>query len=156
LNEFGYGILLVPGALGGIAGSLLAPRFRKFPLRRTLPISVVGSGASTWLMALTSSPILVGLLSALSLGSVMVWNVLTLALRQRLIPDEMLGRVSASYRFLVYLGMPFGALVGGLLANQFGVRSSIFVSGSILVFVGLTLPVVLRVVERQGDSLQPT
>ncbi len=148
LSEFGYGILLVPGALGGIAGSLIAPRFRRFPLRRTLPISVVASGASTWLMAVTTSPVLVGALSAVSLGAVMVWNVLTLALRQRLIPDEMLGRVGASYRFLVYLGMPFGALAGGLLANEFGVRSAIFVSGSLLVLVGVLLPVVLRGVER--------
>ena len=153
LSEFGYGVLLVPGALGGIAGSLLAPRFRRFPLRRTLPIAVIGSGASTWLMAVTSSPLIVGTLSALSLASVMVWNVLTLALRQRLIPDEMLGRVGASYRFLVYLGMPFGALVGGLLANAYGVRSAIFVSGSILVFVGLTLPVLLRGVERHERTL---
>ena len=82
----------------------------------------------------------------------MVWNVLTLALRQRLIPDEMLGRVGASYRFLVYLGMPFGALVGGLLANQFGVRAAIFVSGSLLIFVGLTLPLVLRNVDRYATS----
>ena len=148
LSDFGYGVLLVPGALGGIAGSLIAPRFKRFPLRRTLPIAVIGSGASTWLMALTSSPILVGALSAVSLASVMVWNVLTLALRQRLIPDDMLGRVGASYRFLVYLGMPFGALIGGLLANQFGVRSAIFVSGSVLVLVGLLLPVVLRGVEQ--------
>lgn len=64
----------------------------------------------------------------------------------------MLGRVGASYRFLVYLGMPFGALVGGLLANEFGVRSAIFVSGSLLVFVGLTLPVLLRGVERHEQS----
>jgi Na+/melibiose symporter-like transporter len=148
LSEFGYGLLLVPGAVGGIAGSLLAPRFRRFPLRRTLPVAVVGSGAATWLMALTTSPLVVGALAAVSLGSVMVWNVLTLALRQRAIPDEMLGRVGASYRFLVYLGMPFGALAGGLLANQFGVRSAIFVSGSILVLVGLLLPLLLRGVER--------
>jgi predicted MFS family arabinose efflux permease len=152
LSDFGYGLLLVPGALGGIAGSLIAPRFRRFALRRTLPVAVVGSGASTWLMAVTSSPILVGVLSGVSLASVMVWNVLTLALRQRLIPDEMLGRVGASYRFLVYLGMPFGAVVGGLLANQYGVRSAIFVSGSVLVLVGLLLPVVLRGVERYEGS----
>ena len=151
LSEFGFGLLLVPGALGGIVGSLIAPRFSRFPLRRTLPISVVLSGAATWLMAVTTSPVLVGVLSAVSLGGVMVWNVLTLALRQRLIPDEMLGRVGASYRFLVYLGMPFGALVGGLLTNEFGVRSAIFVSGSLLVFVGMTLPVVLRWVERQQE-----
>ena len=148
LSDFGYGVLLVPGALGGIAGSLIAPRFRRFPLRRTLPIAVIVSGASTWLMAVTTSPIVVGLLSAVSLGTIMIWNVLTLALRQRLIPDEMLGRVGASYRFLVYVGMPFGALAGGLLANQFGVRSAIFVSGSLLVAVGLMLPLVLRGVER--------
>jgi Na+/melibiose symporter-like transporter len=148
LSEFGYGLLLVPGAVGGIAGSLIAPRFRRFPLRRTLPVAVAASGASTWLMAVTSTPVVVGALSAVSLGSVMVWNVLTLALRQRVIPDEMLGRVGASYRFLVYLGMPFGALAGGLLANEFGVRSAIFVSGSILIAVGLMLPVVLRGVER--------
>jgi Na+/melibiose symporter-like transporter len=148
LSEFGYGLLLVPGAVGGIAGSLIAPRFRRFALRRTLPIAVAASGASTWLMAVTSTPVVVGALSAVSLGSVMVWNVLTLALRQRVIPDEMLGRVGASYRFLVYLGMPFGALAGGLLANEFGVRSAIFVSGSVLVLVGLLLPVVLRGVER--------
>ena len=148
LSDFGYGVLLVPGALGGIAGSLIAPRFRRLPLRRTLPTAVIVSGASTWSMAVTTSPIVVGLLSAVSLGTIMVWNVLTLALRQRLIPDEMLGRVGASYRFLVYVGMPFGALAGGLLANQFGVRSAIFVSGSLLVAVGLMLPLVLRGVER--------
>jgi Na+/melibiose symporter-like transporter len=152
LSEFGYGVLLVPGAIGGIAGSLIAPRFRRFSLRVTLSVAVVGSGASTWLMAVTSSPIVVGALAAVSLGSVMVWNVLTLALRQRVIPDEMLGRVGASYRFLVYLGMPFGALAGGLLANAFGVRSAIFVSGSILIAVGLMLPVVLRGVERYERS----
>jgi predicted MFS family arabinose efflux permease len=148
LSDFGYGLLLVPGALGGIGGSLIAPRFTRFPLSRTLPVAVIASGVSTWVMALTSSPILVAVLSAVSLGAVMVWNVLTLALRQRLIPDEMLGRVGASYRFLVYLGMPFGALVGGLLANEFGVRSAIFVSGSVLMLVGLLLPVVLRGVDR--------
>ena len=152
LSDFGYGLLLVPGALGGIAGSLVAPRLTRFPLRRTLPVAVVGSGASTWLMALTSVPALVGVLSAVSLGSVMVWNILTIALRQRLIPDEMLGRVGASYRFLVYLGMPFGAVVGGVLANEFGVRSAIFVSGSVLVLVGLLLPLVLQGVERYERS----
>jgi predicted MFS family arabinose efflux permease len=152
LSDFGYGLLLVPGALGGIAGSLIAPRLTHFPLRRTLPIAVVGSGLSTWLIALASSAVLVRVLSAVSLGSVMVWNVLTVALRQRLIPDEMLGRVGASYRFLVYLGMPFGAVVGGLLANEFGIRSAIFVSGSVLMLVGLLLPVVLRGVERYEGS----
>ena len=109
LSEFGYGVLLVPGAIGGIVGSLIAPRFRRFPLRVTLSCAVLASGAATWLIAATSNPVVAGLLTAVSLGAMMVWNVLTLALRQRLIPNEMLGRVGASYRFLVFLGMPVGA-----------------------------------------------
>ena len=148
LSDFGYGLLLVPGALGGITGSLVAPRFKRFALRRSLTAAVIGSGVSTWLMVATSSPVIVGVLSAVSLGSVMVWNVLTLALRQRLIPNEMLGRVGASYRFLVFLGMPFGALAGGILATEFGVRTAFFVSGSMLVLIGAALPVLLRGVER--------
>jgi hypothetical protein len=74
----------------------------------------------------------------------MVWNVLTLALRQRLIPNELLGRVGASYRFLVFLGMPVGALVGGLVANRFDVRTAIAASGCMLLLIGLVIPVVLR------------
>jgi len=148
LSDFGYGVLLVPGALGGITGSLIASRFKRFALRRSLTAAVIGSGVSTWLMVATSSPIIVGLLSAVSLASVMVWNVLTLALRQRLIPNEMLGRVGASYRFLVFLGMPFGAFAGGVLTTEFGVRAAFFVSGSMLVLIGLALPVLLRGVER--------
>lgn len=147
LSDFGYGILLVPGAVGGIVGSLIAPRFRPYPLRITLTCAVLGSGVSTWLLSFTSVPVLAGLLTAISLCSVMVWNVLTLALRQRLIPNELLGRVGASYRFLVYLGMPIGAIIGGIITNAHGVRSAIFVSGSVLVFVGLIVPRALRGVE---------
>ena len=148
LSEFGYGVLLVPGAVGGIIGSLIAPRFRRFPLRVTLSCAVLASGAATWLLAATSYPVVAGLLTAVSLGAIMVWNVLTLALRQRLIPNEMLGRVGASYRFLVFLGMPVGALIGGMLAYRYGVRSAIFVSGSILVFLGLVVPMLLRGIDQ--------
>jgi Na+/melibiose symporter-like transporter len=147
LSEFGYGLLLVPGAVGGIIGSLMAPRFRDFPLRVTLSCAVLASGGATWILASTSIPAVAGLLWAVSLGAIMVWNVLTLALRQRLIPNEMLGRVSASYRFLVFLGMPVGAIIGGVLAYRFGVRSAIFVSGSVLIFLGLIIPLLLRGIE---------
>lgn len=148
LSEFGYGILLVPGAVGGIVGSLTAPRLRRFPLRVTLSCAVLASGAATWLIASTSHPVVAGLLTAVSFGAIMVWNVLTLALRQRLIPNEMLGRVGASYRFFVFLGMPVGALIGGILAYRYGVRSAIFVSGSILIFLGLIVPMLLKGIEQ--------
>ena len=138
----------MPGAFGGIAGALLAPRLRRYPLRLVLAASVLGSGVTTWAMSGVSSPAAASVLAAGSLGFVMIWNVLTVALRQRVIPNDRLGRVGASYRFLVFLGMPFGALIGGLLASRFGVRQAIFVSGSVLVFLGLIIPVLLRGTDR--------
>ena len=152
LSEFGYGLLLVPGAIGGIVGSLVAPRFRHYPLRVTLTMAVLGSGLAMWLVASTTSPIAAGLFTGLSLACVMVWNVLTLALRQRMIPNELLGRVGASYRFLVYLGMPVGALLGGILANRYGVRASYYVSGASLVVIAMMVPVLLRGVEEVERS----
>jgi MFS family permease len=53
-----------------------------------------------------------GLVSAL--WSV-VWNVITVSLRQSLIPDQMLGRVNSVYRFVGWGTMPIGSLFGGLL-----------------------------------------
>ena len=144
LSNFGYGLLLVPAAIGGIAGSMLAPRLTSLPLRLVLSVSIVTSGAAIWITSRLSVAILVGLLSGLSAAAVLVWNVLTLALRQRVIPDHLLGRVGASYRFLVYLGMPFGALLGGFLANSFGLRSALAVNGIALVSIGLAIPLLLR------------
>jgi predicted MFS family arabinose efflux permease len=119
----------------------------------TLSCAVLAAGTATWLIAATSQPVVAGLLTAVQLGAIMVWNVLTIALRQRLIPNELLGRVGASYRFLVFLGMPVGALIGGMLAYRYGVRSAIFVSGSILVFLALIVPTLLKGIDQLDSQL---
>lgn len=144
LSNFGFGLLLVPGAIGGIAGSMLAPRLTGFPLHIVLALATVISGLATWIMSVLSAPVLVGLLSVLDTAAVLVWNVLTIALRQRVIPDHLLGRVGASYRFLVFLGMPFGALAGGFIANGFGIRTTLAVSGITLTMIGMAIPFLLR------------
>jgi predicted MFS family arabinose efflux permease len=153
LSSAGYGLLLVPAALGGITGSLLAGRLTTRPLRLVLAASILVAGAATLAVSASSSPILVGALSALTAGSVLVWNVLTIALRQRVVPDHLLGRVGASYRFLVYAGMPFGALAGGLLANSFGIRSALAANGVVLLVVGLAIPHLLRGVPTRPGGL---
>jgi hypothetical protein len=45
----------------------------------------------------------------------MLWNVVTVSYRQRVIPDELLGRVNSLYRFFGWGMMPVGALAGGWL-----------------------------------------
>jgi MFS family permease len=53
-----------------------------------------------------------GVVSALT-GT--LWNVITVSLRQALIPDRILGRVNSVYRFLGWGMMPIGSALGGLV-----------------------------------------
>ena len=65
--------------------------------------------------------------SALDIG----WNVITVSLRQRIVPDHLLGRVNAGYRLLAWGTMPIGAALGGLTASRFGLTAAFWTSAAI-------------------------
>ncbi len=44
-----------------------------------------------------------------------LWNVITVSLRQTIIPDRLLGRVNSVYRFFGWGAIPIGGLIGGLM-----------------------------------------
>ena len=44
-----------------------------------------------------------------------LWNVITVSLRQTIIPDRLLGRVNSVYRFFGWGAIPIGGLIGGVL-----------------------------------------
>ena len=103
LSDAGYGFLLISGAVGGLLATPFAPRL----IRR------LGEGtvmvASLWLFAaiplivpLTHSPVVVGVYFALEAGVGIIWNVATVSLRQRIIPDRPFGRVNSVYRLLAW------------------------------------------------------
>jgi len=139
VSDAAYGLLLIPPSVGGVFGAWLAPRLRSRSLSLVLSVSIASSGIAYLVISRLSSAPAVGLLLGVTAVGTVVWNVLTLALRQRLIPNELLGRVGASYRFLVYIGMPFGALAGGLIANSFGPRTAIAVVGAGLLATGIAV-----------------
>jgi MFS family permease len=67
-----------------------------------------------------------------------LWGINYLSLRQAITPDRLLGRMTATMRFLAVAAAPLGSLVGGALATGIGLRQTLWVIG---VF-GLTLAVV--------------
>lgn len=67
----------------------------------------------------------------------MGWNVTTVSLRQAAIPARLFGRVGAVYRLLGYGGMSFGALLGGLLARQFGLAAPFWAAACIVAATAL-------------------
>lgn len=118
-----YGLLATVLAVGGVLGAVLAER-------------VVGRGrervviAVTWGLAgslLVVPPLVpkiwaVGVSFALIGFFNIVGNTATSALRQRIVPSRVLGRVQGASATVAYGAMPLGALTGGLVAEAFGVQ----------------------------------
>jgi MFS family permease len=123
LSEFGYGLLLMSGAAGSVAGSFfVGPAERLVGRGRLLCLCLVGW--SLWLAgpALSSNPWVVGGLMVTGSVTGIWWNIISISLRQRIVPDQMLGRVNAAYRVLSWGAMPVGAALGGVLGQVVGLQ----------------------------------
>jgi MFS family permease len=118
LGSVGYGVLLAAGAVGSVLGTTLASRLASLVGRRsTLVGSVAVAGFAQMGFVLTSSPLVAGVLLAISGSCAVAWNVITVALRQRLAPDALLGRVNGAYRFAAIGSLAIGAALGGALGS---------------------------------------
>ncbi|GGB02555.1 MFS transporter [Allosediminivita pacifica] len=118
LSATGYGLLLTVGAGGGVLGGLLAPWVaRHIGMRASLLAALTCFVLVHLLLGLGASVTLTGLALFLEAAAGMLWNVVTVSYRQRLIPDALLGRVNSVYRFFGWGAMPFGALGAGALVT---------------------------------------
>ncbi len=130
VGEAGFGLLLtasgVGGVLGGVAAAPVAARLGRSPTlvlgAATPALAVAGAG-------LTSSAAVAAVLLAVVAAGVMAGNVLSMSLRQALIPEHLFGRVQGGYRTLVWGAIPVGALLGGLLAAATSVPTVFVVAG---------------------------
>ncbi len=111
-----FALLGTGAAAGGLAGTFFASQVS----------GRLGSGASLFLTLLASIfiPAIIGVSShwlivwaafGLFTFTAVLWNVITVSLRQTIIPDRLLGRVNSVYRFFAWGMMPIGSVVGGLL-----------------------------------------
>lgn len=119
LGAFGFGLVLTAGAAGGVLGGLIGPAIAaRLGPRRSLRLALAAMPLSYLAIWLTSSAAVVAGAEFLGIFSGMLWNVVTVSYRQRVIPDAILGRVNAIYRFFGWGMMPIGALLAGILVAQ--------------------------------------
>ena len=127
-------------AAGAAIGSNLAPWMSKRLGSGTCLAMTLGSSAATSLLVGVSSwwPVVMILWAiGATLGS--TWNVITVSLRQSIIPSHLLGRVNSVYRFFAWGMMPIGAAIGGgtvaivsqLVDRRFALRSAFLLDGVI-------------------------
>lgn len=142
LTKPSFGLFVALGSVGNLIGGALASRaHHRWGTTKVL----VGAGviaASTYVVvAATASFVLAVAAFSLECGVVVMGNVASLSLRQALIPEELRGRVSNLFRMAVYGAIPLGALLGGVVAQAFGVRTAFTVAGvSQLVVVAAMAP----------------
>lgn len=116
LEAASFGVLLSAGAVGGVVGSLVAARVSaRIGPGASLFVSIILSAVTFAVTGFaTSAPLVWAMFVVMSLAGVL-WNVITVSLRQSIIPDRLLGRVNSVYRFFAWGMMPIGSLVGGVV-----------------------------------------
>jgi predicted MFS family arabinose efflux permease len=128
----GYGLVAVVVSVGSIAGGLTASRIGSW---------LGGLAALRWVLAGQALALLVlavfhhvlpgsAALAVFGAGSA-VWNVLANSYQQQAVPDELRGRVSSANRVITLAAAPVGAMLGGIVAANFGVPA-VAASGAVL------------------------
>lgn len=139
MNEVGFGLLTTAMAVGGIIGTVSYGRLeRRFSLADIMRVGLIIETLTHLSLATTTS-------AAWALGTFVVfgahafvWGTTSTVVRQRAVPDAVLGRVGGVYRVAIVLGMVIGTPIGGLLARQFGITAPFwfgFVGSAVLVTV---------------------
>ncbi|MER5779570.1 MFS transporter [Streptomyces sp. NPDC002039] len=138
LRPFAIGLILSGMGCGALLGALVATRISKW----------VGHGPVIWLAAPATCPLTALMplarpgwsvyaaaigLAMLSMGGV-VRVVAQSSLQQALTPDRLMGRMSATARFVSWGGIPFGGIMGGVSGSVFGAAGTLWIGAA-----GMTL-----------------
>jgi MFS family permease len=115
---FIFAVLGTAAAVGGILGGLLGPKVSaKIGRGRSLALALFTMPLMALLIGFSSLWYLVWVFVALETFTAVLWNVVTVSLRQSLIPSHLLGRVNSVYRFFAWGTIPIGTLLGGTLVS---------------------------------------
>ncbi|MFI6447187.1 MFS transporter [Kitasatospora sp. NPDC050543] len=145
LSPAAIGLLLSVSAVGGLAGALCAgPLARRVGQARLIWLSAAATSPFAVLWPLSSGGagvLLFGIASGVVLFGGVVYNVAQVSFRQVICPPELLGRMNATMRFLVWGTLPLGALAGGAIATAAGPRAALWVCAA--GFLAVPLPLLL-------------
>jgi len=139
MDAVGFGLLTSAVAVGGVVGIVSYGRLvRRFSLGDIMRVGLLIETVTHLSLALTTSAT-VALATLVVFGAhAFVWGTTSEVVRQRAVPDALLGRVTGVYRVANIGGLVVGTLIGGLLARTFGITAPFwfgFVGSALLVAV---------------------
>lgn len=126
------GLVMAAAAVGGIAGGALAGRLaKKIGSARIIWVSTLVFGAPQTIVAAAWpgwGVLLAPLGWAIGYFASMVYNIAQLSYRQSVTPPELMGRMNAAVRWVVWGTLPLGGVLGGLLGTLIGVRATLWLA----------------------------
>ena len=136
LSDVGYGFLLTTFAIGGLLGTTLAPRLQAiFGASTLLRAGLIVEAVTHATLAITTTPLIAaGILIIFGIHT-MVWGVIVVTLRQRVVPQNLLGRVGSVYSLLDLGGAALGSLLGGVLARTWGVTTPFWIAATAMALI---------------------
>jgi MFS family permease len=155
------GIVFAIGNVGALIGAVLANRLASWMGVGPAIIGSIFMGSFVGILVAIAPPgdaaipFLVGSGMAGGVGR-MVYNINQTSYRQAICPPRMLGRMTATVRFLVWGTIPIGSIISGTLGSAVGLHDTIWV-GSILFLFTAIFPLLspvraLRVVPAQVED----
>jgi MFS family permease len=130
LSEVSFGALLGVGALGSVAGTMLAGAAeRRLGRANVLAAAIAAVALQYVVIAFSASPLVVGSLLVAGNAVLGTFNVVFISLRQRIAPGRLLGRVTASFRLVAWGTLPVGALFGGICGALLGLPAVFLLAG---------------------------
>ena len=141
-----FGILSTGAAVGGTVGGLTSGRvIKRYGRGRILKTAMLGAPMLLLATGLSSHWQFVWALMLCEMYLAIVWNVVTVSMRQEIIPDQILGRVNSVYRFFGLGSQPIGAIMGGmivtisvhLVSRSLALRLPMFVAAALAAILAL-------------------
>lgn len=147
MNAVGFGLLTTAVAIGGIIGTAAYGRLeRRFSLATIMRGGLLIETFTHLTLALTTSPAVALVTMGVFGAHEFVWGTTSTVVRQRAVPDELLGRVTGVYTVGLIGGLVIGTPIGGLLAREFGITAPFWFG-----FIGSTL--LVAILWREFDKI---
>jgi MFS family permease len=155
--EIGIGFAI--GHTGYMVGALVARRLTsRLGMGAVMQLGIGLFGPSMLLFALAPATLALAaftLMVFLNGVGIAVHNVNQVTVRQILTPDALRARVAAVTRLVIFGAIPVGTLIGGVVAELYGLRTAIAL-GAAGLFIGSLPYLLVRVTSlRTVDQLQP-
>jgi predicted MFS family arabinose efflux permease len=124
LGPVGFGLLATTSAVGGLLGTgAYGWITRRVSLGDIMRIGLVIETLTHLALALTTSPVVAGVVLLVFGAHAFIWGTTSTTVRQRAVPLELQGRVGGVYVIAVYGGLVAGSALGGALAARWGVTA---------------------------------